>query len=127
MIIKKYKLFENKIELDEERSKLLEMAIDTGDLDLVKFFVNKGFKSENVLSVSIDDEKIFRYFLSKGVDIEEIKNNPYLKKTNIQKSLIDYGYEQFVYDQVGFNSELKNDPKYKNLVDMTEETEKYNM
>ena len=35
MIIKEYKIFENKIQIEEEQSKLLDMAIDTGELDFL--------------------------------------------------------------------------------------------
>lgn len=132
MIIKKYKLFENKIGLESDQEKLLDLAVDTGELDLVKFFVDKNFNIKNdheiLLSAAKNqDYEIFRYLLSKGADINELKKSYILKDTNIQKSLIDNGYEQFVHDTSGFNKELKNDPKYRDYVDKEENLDKFNL
>lgn len=206
MVITKYKLFEQKLEVNEELSKLLDMAIDTEELELVEFFVSKGARSSDntmenaswiygifryllsnnykinlsnrrladtsVQKILIDfnkhdyileklgyfnielrdyekykesvdnffkekgpsdeafewakyDKDLFLYFLEKGGDYESLNKNT-LKKLEVQKALIDFGKDLFVRD-IGFNEELRNDPKYKKWVEMGEEFDKYNM
>ena len=206
MIIKKYKLFENKLELDEEKSKLLDLAIETGDLDLVKFFVKKKFRSSDetmdnatyhddiftylldhnyklnieqrrlnddqvqmklidfgklnyifeklghfnirlkssskykklideffkknpsikAFEWSKDDKELCLYILNKGINYKDLPKE-ILRELEVQKALIDFGEEQFIHESVGFNWELKNNPKYKNVVDMEEQSDKFNI
>ena len=128
MIIKEYKIFENKLDIEEKKTNLLELAIDTEELELVKFFVDKGAKSEYSLEKSCYDDDIFRYLLSKKEDINQLKGNiRALRDSSVQKALIDYGHENFVRDNVGFNKSLKDDPKYRDIVEMEEEVDKFNM
>jgi len=206
MVITKYKLFEQKLETTEELSKLLDMAINTDELELVEFFVSKGARStdetmenaswndeifkyllENKYKLNLSerrlndigvqkllidhnkhdyilenlgyfnaelrkyekykesvdnffkekgpsdkafewakyDKELFLYFLEKDGDYESLDKST-LKKLEVQKALIDFGKDLFVRD-IGFNDELRNDPKYKKWLDMGEEFDKYNM
>ncbi len=213
MIIRKYKLFEEKLQTQEELSELLDMAIDTEELELVEFFVRKGSRStdntmekaswtkdifkhllDNKYKLNIserrlqdsdvqkilidynkhkyifeelgyfnrelkkdekyknsvdnfykehektdtdgtdyqhafewakDDKELFKYFTTKG-DFKSLSNS-ILREPEAQKALIDLGYDQFIYDGVGFNQELKEDPKYSKWLDMEEEFDKFNL
>ena len=66
MVIKNYKIFEDKLQIQEEMSTLLELAIDTQELDLVKFFVEKGARSgDNTMESASYNNEIFKYLLEK--------------------------------------------------------------
>lgn len=118
--------------LEDVKETLLVKAIDTEDLDIVKFFVEKDYDintNEVLFSATFNDE-IFRYFLQKGAKVENLIDDHYMKRLhdkNVQKALIDYGHETFVHDVPGFNNDLRNDPKYADVIDRFERTDKYNI
>lgn len=123
------KLFEKYSNLKEVKDMLILRAVNTEKLKLVKFFVEKGYdiNADEVLEASSYNEDIFKYLLKKGADVENNISNNRLRETKVQKILIDFGHELFVYDRVKFNNELRNDPKYKEIIDMVEDTKKYNL
>jgi hypothetical protein len=116
MVIRKYKLFEQNLEVNDELSKLLDMAIDTDELDIVKFFVSKGARSTDETSekASYSDD-IFRYLLENKYKIDLSTDR--LKELDVQIALIDYNKHQTIVDSVYFNDSLKYDVKYNKLVD----------
>jgi len=117
MVITKYKLFEQKLETTEELSKLLDMAIATDDLELVKFFVSKGARStDDTLENASYDEDIFKYLLDNNYKLKLSVSR--LNDTGVQKTLIDYNKYNYILENLGyFNKQLKSDKKYKESVD----------
>lgn len=117
MIIKKYRLFEQKLEIREEMSTLLDMAIDTEELELVEFFVSKGARStDETMEKASHDDVIFKYLLNNKYKLELSENR--LKDVNVQKVLIDNNRHKYVIDKIGyFNRELKDYEKYKESID----------
>ena len=125
------KLYEKYLNIKEVKAEIFIKAIDTNDKEIIEFFIKKGYdiNGKGVLFASSFDEDIFRYFLEKGIKVE---NNDHdfdrrLTYLEIQKALIDYGYEVFINDTVGFNNSLKNDPKYADVVQRFEDIGKYNL
>ena len=132
--MKYLKMYEKYLELDDIKNKILLEAIGTDNLDIINFFVNKGYdiNGDDVLLSSSYNYDLFRYFLSKGSNVKEAFND-YRFKNNarnnieIQKALIDYGYEVLVHDTVGFDSRLKKDSKYADIIKRFEDINKYNL
>lgn len=121
-------------ELDDIKNKILLEAIATDNLDIINFFVNKGYdiNGDDVLISSSYNNDLLRYFLSKGANVKEAFNDYRFKREaqnniEIQKALIDYGYEVLIHDTVGFNSRLKEDSKYADIVKRFEDINKYNL
>jgi len=116
-MIRKYKLFEQNLEVNEELSNLLDMAIETDELELVKFFVNKGARStNNTLEIASWTEDIFRYLLDNKYKLKLSTSR--LNELDVQKTLIDYNKHKYILENLGyFSRRLKNDEKYKESVD----------
>lgn len=130
------KLFESyTTDLNDVRDKILLKAIETDNIDIVDFFVNKGYDINNseVISLALYNFEILKYLLNKGINFENNVNvndyydNKQLKTLDVQKILIDFGYEHFIHDNIGFNTDLKNDKKYSDVVKRAEDVEKYNL
>jgi len=117
MVIRKYKLFEQKLEVNEELSKLLDMAIGTDELEFVKFFVNKGARStDDTLESASWDQDIFKYLLDNNYKLN--LSDQRLLDNGVQKTLIDYNKHKYILETLGhFNKQLKNEEKYKKSVD----------
>lgn len=117
MIIRKYKLFEQKLETTEELSKLLDMAIDTDELELVEFFVGKGARStDDTMERASWDNDIFKYLLSNNYKLNLSANR--LNDTGVQKTLIDFNKHKYIIENLGyFNVQLKKDKEYKESID----------
>jgi len=124
------KLFEKFAKVDVVKETIMVKAVETGNEKIVDFFLNKGYKvTVDVLNATGDG--ILRYLLSKKIDIEQFRDdNEFLyiiKNEEVQKALIDFDYEHLIYSTVGFNSRLKFDPKYSDIIDSMENANKYNM
>jgi len=128
------KLYEKYISIKDVKDAILLKAVETGEVEVIDFFIKKGYdiNADGVFIKSLNNESTFRYFLSKGVDPNDYKNDWDLRRSmekyiNIQKALIDFDYEELIRDTVGFIPDLKDDPKYKNAVKRAEEIKKYNL
>jgi len=117
MIIRKYKLFEEKLQTTEELGKLLDLAIETDELEFVEFFVNKGARStDETMEKASWEEEIFRYLLEHKYKLNLTEQR--LNDDTVQKILIDFGKHKYILENLGyFNIKLKRDEKYKNSVD----------
>jgi len=129
------KIFENFTEdVKEMRNIILRRAIETSELSVVKSFVKRGYdiNGDDILVNAAEDIDIFTYMLEKKIDIQEGMDDYYFRDkvkhdVDVQKALIDAGYEMLVYDKVGFHFRLREDKKYADIVDMVEDMKKYNM
>lgn len=130
------KLFEKyTTDIEEIKNIILLKAIDTYNIDVVDFFVKKGYdiNGPNVLFYSIFNSDILKYFIDNGievinsVDLTDYSFKKELKRSEIQKMFIDFGYEDFIRDKIGFNNDLINDPKYADIIKREEDIEKYNL
>jgi len=125
------KLFESFTDIKEVKNNIFLKAIQTGEIDIIQFFLEKGYdiNGDDFFSEAVcQKDEILRYLLEKGVEVESNRNiEYYLKTLDVQKALIDFGYELFIYDNVGFNPNLSNDPDYAHVVEMTKDMKKYNM
>lgn len=113
MVIKKYKLFEEKLQTTEELSKLLDLAIETDELELVEFFVNKGARStDDTMEKASWDEDIFRYLMEHKYKLNLSERR--LNDDNVQMMLIDFNKHKYILENLGyFNIRLKREEKYK--------------
>jgi len=129
----KIKLYEQFVESDDEmteiKSNIFDLVVDTYDKDLIDFFLNKKFdiNSTNALYNASFNDNTFRYLLSKGADVNELTDTYRLRENDVQKALIDYGHDLYVKDTVGFNSNLKDDPKYSDIINASNNMNKYNL
>ena len=124
------KLFEKYTDIKDVKETIFIKAIDTGNINVIKFFVNKGYdiNGEKVLYTSSFDDKVFRYLLTKKPDIKiNYEFRERMRNSEVQKALIDFNYGELIYKNVGFHDKLRDDPKYKNVVEMYEDAGKYNM
>ena len=116
------KLFEKFESVGDVKDALFIKAIETDELDLVKFFFKKGYNlnSDDAVYTSTFNDNIFRFFLKNKADVKVLNYNSntreQLDKLEVQKALIDFGYDSFIYDTVGFNRNLKFDPKYADII-----------
>lgn len=125
-------LYEAYKNLDDVKNIILSEAIGTDDIEIIDFFVKRGYdiNKENVFYNATFNDSIFRYFLEKGIKMPQDINwaiKSQLSTENVQKALIDFGYENYINDRIGFNSLLKNDPKYSIVVKRFEDISKYNI
>lgn len=127
------KLFEKFTNIKDVKDSIFLRAVGTDELNIVKFFVKKGYdiNVEDALYEATDNDEIFRFLLKNGANVEAL-NSDYdsrkaLQEVYVQKALIDFGHEVFIYDTVGFNERLKEDPKYADIVLRFENVSKYNI
>jgi len=126
-------LFEKYKDIQELKQIILIKAVETHEIPVIEFFIQRGYNFDylEVLIEMCEDEELLKYFLDKGFNIENYKDDYHFKRnmqnTNIQKKLIDFGFENLIYSTVGFNSGLKYDPKYSDIVKRFEDIEKYNL
>ena len=127
------KLFESYTELAEIKNQIFQRAVESGNLDSIDFFLKKGYNinGEDVLTTALQQNmETLRFLLEKGLDVEgefSPYDERYIKDLDVQKVLIDFGHDFLIYDKVGFNRGLLNDPKYADKVKEVEDMEKYNM
>lgn len=118
------KLFEefNEVEkINEVKEDIFMKAVDSGETDMIDFFINKGYKIndyEDILYKAIYKPKMFRHLLEKGADIENLPNCRQLDDADIQKALIDNNYEMFITENGGFNWKLKQDSEYSDIIEL---------
>lgn len=129
------KLFEKYKDLSEIKSIIFIKAVKTLNIDIINNFLEKGYDMniDGVLYEACEADDVVEFFIEKGINVEKqikddinfknfIKNN-----ANLQEILIDFGYEQLIYDTVGFHYALKNNSKYSDIVDRYEKAKKYNL
>ena len=127
------KLFEKFESVGDVKDALFIKAIETDELNLVKFFFKKGYNlnSDDAVYTSTFNDNIFRFFLKNKADVKVLNYNSntreQLDKLEVQKALIDFGYDSFIYDTVGFNRNLKFDPKYADIIKSYENIGKFNL
>jgi hypothetical protein len=128
------KLFESYSELSDFKEEILLEAIYTEDLELLKKLLNKGYKvTEKCVLESPGCDKETMTFLLKNIDIDKLfKDLDYEKKNflefdSVQEILIELGEEQIIYSSVGFKWSIKNNPKYKDIIDRYENVDKFNL
>lgn len=128
------KLFEKFTNIKEVKDSIFLRAVETDELDIVKFFVKKGYdiNAEDVLYKATNDDDVFRFLLKNGANVKVLNSDYDSTRTlkedvDVQKALIDFGHEVFIYDTVGFNEKLKEDPKYADIVSRFENVSKYNI
>ncbi len=106
------KLFENYNNVAEVKEKILLKAIDTDKVDVIDFFVKKGYNADNdeVFEKAIYNAEVLEYFLEKGIkpfhpnyDSRLVRQ---LKEIEVQRILINFNYAKFINDTIGFNYDL---------------------
>jgi len=129
------KLFEKYNNIKEMKDLLFKKSVQTGEIKIVDFFLNKGYDINNeeaLVQACYDPFVMFAHLVEKGINLEEFEDSWDFKRRlqndlDLQKSIINLGKEQIIYDTVGFDSRLKYDPKYKDIIDRFEDAEKYNL
>ena len=127
------KIFEKYLEVDEVKQEILNKAIETGDVDVLDFFINKGYDIDNEISIvkamSIDD--MLLYFLKNGINIEKYKDEYDIKRKlndpDIQVTLMNNGYDRLIYNTVGFCWRVKNMTEFADIISLYEDSQKYNI
>lgn len=136
------KLFEKYNNIAEIKDMILFKAIGTDDIEVIDFFVGKGYKANDendIFTTSLYNNDILKYFLEKGVKPFYPNYDPRLvsrlKDEEVQKILINFNYAQFINDTVGFNRALITDDELKevgidgvkNFVEMKYDMNKFNL
>ena len=127
------KLYENFTDIKDIKQIIFLKAVDTCDIKIIEFFLKKGYdiNIEDALAHAIGDYDVFRYFLKNGADVKE-NLDYHLKRRfesdiELQKILIDFGYDVLIHDEIGFLDGLKRFPKYADVVKRFEDVGKYNL
>jgi hypothetical protein len=131
------KLFENYNNVVEVKEMILLKAIDTDKIEVIDFFINKGYKADNddIFIKAVYNKDLLEYFLEKGIkpfypgyyDTRIVRQ---LSKEEIQRILINFNYAQFIYDTIGFNDDVITEEEVKEVgIDGVKEfvNMKYNM
>ena len=125
------KLFESYNNLAEVKNEIFLAAVDTENIELIEFFLNKGYDINNdgVLTSALQQHsETLRFLLEKGLKVEYNQfDDNYLRDLEVQKVLIDFGYDFLLYDKVGFNNGLLADKKYADKVKAVDDMTKYNL
>jgi len=127
------KLYENFTDIVEMKDIIFLKAVETYNIEIIEFFIKKGYNVDDYDSfiASCDDIDTFKFFLKKGIDVNEYKTDHKFQRklydADIQRALIDFGYENIIEDTVGFNDRLKADPKYADIIQKFRDVEKYNL
>lgn len=127
------KLFEKYSNIQDVKDMIFLKSISTDNIGIVKFFLKKGYdiNTEDALLRATFDDNMLRFFIKSGVDLDAVKDDSDIRRRlsdiTVQRTLIDLGKEQIIYDTVGFNGGLKGDPKYRDIIEEYEEIERYNL
>lgn len=123
------KLYENFTDVQEIKETIFRKAVDTNQIDIVKFFLKKGYNinSENAIVTASYYDDMFRFFLKKNANIDDLKHDDRLMDLDVQKALMDFGHEVFINDNAEFNYKLRNIPEYAKIINRFEEMGKYNL
>ena len=111
------KLFEKFKYASEIKDIIFLKAVKTDEKYIIDLFLDKGYDINTENAILYTNDEIFRYFLEKGANIYDLKNNRSLNEEDVQKALIDFNHEDFIYDnKVNFNYKLKQDPEYGEII-----------
>ena len=128
------KLFEKFKDISDVKEEIFLKAVNTGDIEVVDSFIEKGYdiNADKVLyRAGYANEDLFKHLIEKGSDIEKVTLDynfkELLRHDSIQKILLDLDYELFLEEAVGINKSLKSEPKYKDIIDRFEDSERYNV
>lgn len=135
------KLFEKYNNIAEIKEMILFKAIDAENIDVIDFFIKKGYKAdeEEIFEKAVYNIDTLKYFLEKGIKPfapnYSDRYKSMLKEENVQRVLIDFNYAQFISDTVGFNWNLITPDEVeevgidgvKNFVDMKYNMNKFNL
>ena len=96
------KLFEKFSSVEDVKETIFLKVVDTEDIDLIKFFLKKGYdiNTDNALYKASWDDNVFRFFLENKADVTLLDENR-LKDLHVQKALIDFGHDSYVFEEVG--------------------------
>jgi len=126
-------LFEGFNNVDEVKDIIIQKALNTLNIDVIDFFVKRNYDFDNVTTLleMCFDPKLFKYFIDKGFDVEKYKDDLDFKRNmrelNVQKLLIDFGFEDLIWSTVGFNKGLEYDSKYSDIIKREKDMNKYNL
>jgi hypothetical protein len=126
-------LFEGFNNVDEVKDIIIQKALNTLNIDVIDFFVKRNYDFDNVTTLleMCFDPKLFKYFIDKGFDVEKYKDNldfkRIMRELNVQKLLIDFGFEDLIWSTVGFNRGLEYDSKYSDIIKREKDMNKYNL
>jgi hypothetical protein len=127
------KIFEKYLEVDDVKQEILNKAIETGEVEVLGFFINKGYDIDNISSIvkAMPIDNMLLYFLKNGINIEKYKDDYDIKRKledyDIQDTLMENGYDRLIYNTVGFCWRVKNNPKYADIISLYEDSTKYNI
>lgn len=128
------KLFEKFSTVDDVKDALFIKAIETGELNLVKFFVKKGYNinADKAIFNATYYNDILKYFLENNADVEPLaedwKSETQLSNAEVQKLLIDFGYDNFIHRTVGFNIGIRAfGQKYIDIIEDYKNIVKFNI
>ena len=127
MIIKLYEKF---TDVEETKNIIFLKAVETHNVDIVDFFVKKGYdiNADNAAYKASWYDDMFRYFLKHKANIDFLKfDDRRLMDFDVQKALIDFGLESFIYENGKFNNKLRDIPEYAKVIARFEEIGKYNL
>ena len=110
------KIFEKFKDVSEIKDKIFIKAVSTDEKYIVDLFLDKGYDINTEDAILNTGDKMFRYFLEKGANIDDLKNSVGLDDLETQKALIDFNYEDFIYHNHHFNYKLKQDPEYGEII-----------
>lgn len=128
------KLFEKFSDIKKVKDAILVKAIETEDLNLVKFFIKKGYdiNADDAIYQATYNDDILKYFLENNAKVEVLNDNwksqTQLSDADVQKILIDFGYDNFINQTVGFNNKIKEfGQKYVDIIENYENIKKFNL
>ena len=80
------KLFEKFSNIDEVKDKIFIKAIETGELNLVKFFIKKGYNinADGAIFQATFYNDIFKYFLENKAEFETLNSEELLNRFSKQ-------------------------------------------
>jgi hypothetical protein len=128
------KLFEKFAGIDEVKDEIFITAVKTGELNLVKFFIKKGYNinADGAIYQATYYNNVLKYFLENNANIETLNDDrnsrDQLSDDEVQKLLIDFGHDGFIHSTVGFNNEIKKyGKKYIDIIEYYKNMEKFNL
>ena len=122
------KLFEKFSDINEVKEIIFLYAVETYETEIIDFFIKKGYdiNTDEALYKASYDSDTFKYMLENGADIEKLSKYR-IRDLDVQKTLIDYGHEYYIYKNIGFHPSLQHDSKYADVVQRFKDMEKYNI
>ena len=128
------KLFEKFASIDEVKDEIFTKAVKTGELNLVKFFIKKGYNinADEAIYQATYYNDVLKYFLENNANVEPLNDDRnsrnQLSDDEVQKLLIDFGHDEFINRTVGFNNNIKKyGQKYIDIIEQYENIGKFNL